>query len=82
MRIDTDHVVQPICKHPGPDLQQRRWGSQPEPVWDRNGAQNCDADAHEGGQASDQAEQAGARADRTFCRINDCKDTRARSFAN
>jgi hypothetical protein len=28
MRIDTDDVVQLICKHPFPDLQPERWGTQ------------------------------------------------------
>jgi hypothetical protein len=43
MRIDTDDVVQLICKHPFPDLQPERWGTQPVSVWGGNrGRQNCD----------------------------------------
>src|SRR5438034_11000167 len=43
MRVDTDHVVQLICKHPSPDLQPERWGTPPVSVWGGNrGRQNCD----------------------------------------
>ena len=31
--IDTDDVVQLICKHPVTDLQPRRWGTHPVSVW-------------------------------------------------
>jgi hypothetical protein len=33
VRVDTDHVVQLICKHPRTDLQPKRWGTQPVSVW-------------------------------------------------
>jgi hypothetical protein len=33
VRVDTDDVVQPICKHPRTDLQPKRWGTHPVSVW-------------------------------------------------
>jgi hypothetical protein len=33
VRIDTDDVVQLICKHPRTDLQPKRWGTHPVSVW-------------------------------------------------
>src|SRR5439155_10804215 len=41
--VDTDDVVQLICEHPKTNLQPKRWGHEPVPVWDENrGRQNCD----------------------------------------
>jgi hypothetical protein len=46
VRVDTDHVVQLICKHPKTDLQPKRWGTHPVSVWGGNrGRQNCDGHA-------------------------------------
>src|SRR4030095_16061597 len=43
VRIDTNHVVQLICKQPLTDLQPKRWGTHPVSVWGGNrGRQNCD----------------------------------------
>jgi hypothetical protein len=43
VRIDTDDVVQLICKHPRTDLQPKRWGTHPVSVWGRDRRrQNCD----------------------------------------
>ena len=33
VRVDTDDVVQLICKHPSTDLQPKRWGTHPVSVW-------------------------------------------------
>ena len=33
VRVDTDDVVQLICKHPKTDLQPWRWGTQTVSVW-------------------------------------------------
>ena len=33
VRVDTDEVVQLICKHPRTDLQPKRWGTHPVPAW-------------------------------------------------
>ena len=33
MRVDTDDVVQLICKHPSTDLQPSVGGHEPVPVW-------------------------------------------------
>ena len=33
LRVDTNHVVQLICKHPFTDLQPKCWGTHPVSVW-------------------------------------------------
>jgi hypothetical protein len=38
MGVDTNDVVQLICEHPKTNLQPKRWGHEPVPVWDENRA--------------------------------------------
>src|SRR5436190_15512531 len=82
VRVDADHVVQLICKHPT-HLQPRFGGHTPVPVWDEDrGRQNCDESRR---QAADRllirpasGRQAGTG---LFARTDHWKDTRCRGHS-
>src|SRR5437879_657623 len=83
VRVDTDDVVQLICKHPRTDLQPKRWGTHTVSVWGGNrGRQNCDGSRAQDADRLLIRPASGRQADTGLsARTNHWKDIRERSHS-